>query len=56
MPRLMISLRRCLTFETAKEASAMIPPSPSLSARITMRTYLIETMSVSVQNTIEAAP
>ena len=36
--------------------SAMIPPSPSLSARMISVTYLIETMSVIAQNTSEMTP
>jgi hypothetical protein len=34
----------------------MIPPSPSLSARMMNVTYLIETISVIVQNTSETTP
>ena len=37
-------------------ASAITPPSPSLSARMTMPTYLTETMSVIDQNIIEITP
>ena len=33
-----------------------MPPSPSLSARITRNTYLNETISMIVQNTIEITP
>jgi hypothetical protein len=36
--------------------SAMMPPSPSLSARITNVTYLIETISVIVQKISETTP
>ncbi|MEJ7718632.1 MAG: hypothetical protein WKF31_11950 [Thermoleophilaceae bacterium] len=36
--------------------SAMIPPSPSLSARITKVTYLTETMIMTAQNTSEMTP
>ena len=36
--------------------SAMIPPSPSLSARITKLTYLTETISVIDQKTSETTP
>ena len=35
---------------------AMIPPSPSLSARMMNVTYLIETISVIAQNTSEMTP
>lgn len=35
---------------------AMIPPSPSLSARMIRVTYLIETMIVTAQNTSEITP
>ena len=44
---------------TACEASASIairPPSPLLSARRIRTTYLIETTTVSVQNTSERTP
>ena len=54
---LLRSRRRVLPAASAASAvSAMMPPSPSLSARITMSTYLIDTISVRVQNTIDAAP
>lgn len=33
-----------------------MPPSPSLSARMTNATYLIDTTSVIAQNTIEITP
>ena len=36
--------------------SAMIPPSPSLSARMISVTYLIETITVTAQNTSEITP
>ena len=36
--------------------SAMIPPSPSLSARMMNVTYLIETMIVIAQKTSEITP
>ena len=45
-----------LDLDTASDARAMMPPSPSLSARMTMSTYLTDTMRVSVQKTIDAAP
>ena len=44
---------------TACEASASIatsPPSPWLSARSTSTTYFSETMTVSVQKTIDRIP
>ena len=40
----------------ASPARAMTPPSPSLSARMTIVTYLTETISVTDQNTIEMTP
>ena len=46
-------------FLTAREASASIairPPSPLLSARRIRTTYLIETMTVIVQNTSDRTP
>jgi hypothetical protein len=36
--------------------SAMIPPSPSLSARMTNPTYLTDTISVIAQKTSEKTP
>ncbi len=36
--------------------SAMIPPSPSLSARMISSTYLIETITVTAQKTSEITP
>jgi len=36
------------TADTASAARAMMPPSPSLSARITISTYFTKTMSVRV--------
>ena len=36
--------------------SAMIPPSPSLSARMISVTYLIETITVTAQKTSEITP
>ena len=44
------------TTAVASDASDMMPPSPSLSARITMRTYFRETITVRVQKTSERAP
>ena len=40
----------------ASAASAMTPPSPSLSARISTPTYFIETMRVIDQNISEMTP
>src|SRR5258708_25060494 len=39
-----------------KDISAKIPPSPRLSARMTNRQYLIETVTIKVQNTSESTP
>ena len=50
--------RRGLSF-TACDASASMatsPPSPLLSARSTRTTYLMETMTVSVQNRMDRTP
>ncbi len=50
--------KRGLSF-TACEASASMairPPSPALSARSTSATYFSETMTVSVQNTMDSTP
>ena len=40
----------------ASEVSAMIPPSPLLSARMMNSTYLRETVTVRAQNTSERMP
>ena len=48
--------RRCRPFSRISAISAMIPPSPSLSARMISATYLIETISVIAQNTSEITP
>ena len=40
----------------ARESSAIVPPSPWLSARITTTTYLMATTSVMAQNTSESTP
>ena len=40
----------------ASAASAMTPPSPSLSARIRIPTYLIDTITVIDQNISEMTP
>ena len=40
----------------ASAASAITPPSPSLSARMTTLTYFIETISVIDQNISEMTP
>src|SRR5450759_4257059 len=39
-----------------RDISAKIPPSPRLSARITIRQYLIETVRISVQTMSERMP
>ena len=40
----------------ASERSAMVPPSPWLSARMTKMTYLTATMRMMAQNTIDSTP
>ena len=40
----------------AKDRSAIVPPSPSLSARMTKTTYLIATTSTIAQKTSERTP
>ena len=42
--------------EPTSAASAWMPPSPLLSARRTKVRYLIQTMSVSAQNTSDSTP
>ncbi|MNK58938.1 hypothetical protein D3C87_780370 [compost metagenome] len=59
MPTIRSSWRSLGLSATAWEASASIatrPPSPSLSARSTSTTYLIETMTVRVQKNIDRMP
>ena len=48
--------RRRRTADVANDARAMIPPSPWLSALITMSTYFTDTISVRVQKTSDNAP
>ena len=58
-PRIMTMPQRLPPLGTpcrTSAASAMMPPSPSLSARRTNRTYLIVTMMVSAQNIQEMTP
>ena len=45
-----------LSSRRASAARAMTPPSPSLSARMTTRTYFTETMRVTDQKTSEMTP
>jgi hypothetical protein len=45
-----------LTDCEASASMATKPPSPWLSARSTSVTYLSETMTVSVQNTMDSTP
>jgi len=40
----------------ARASMATRPPSPWLSARSTSTTYLMDTMTVSVQNTMDRTP
>ncbi len=40
----------------AKPSSAMMPPSPSLSARMTNSTYFAVTTIISAQNTRDSSP
>lgn len=49
-------LRRPVSRRCKRASSARIPPSPSLSARVTNATYLTVTMSVIVHSTIEITP
>ena len=39
-----------------KDISARMPPSPRLSARITNRQYLIEMVTIKVQNISDSTP
>ena len=41
---------------SASDRSAMVPPSPWLSARMTKTTYLTVTMRMIAQNTIDSTP
>ena len=59
MPTSNRTLRSLGLSATAREASASMatnPPSPSLSARSTSTTYLIETITVNVQKNIDKMP
>ncbi|MNM84732.1 hypothetical protein D3C81_968300 [compost metagenome] len=47
---------RGATVRSTSAISASTPPSPSLSARITNTTYLIETTMIMAQNSIEITP
>ena len=56
----MVTPQRSRGFETVSEltsaSSASEPPSPRLSARIMIATYLIETSSITVQNISDSTP
>jgi hypothetical protein len=45
-----------LIAESASAISAMIPPSPRLSARMMRTTYLSDTTIISAQNTVDRPP
>src|SRR5688572_16009855 len=47
---------RSFTAELASAMSAMVPPSPLLSARITSTTYLSDTTSISAQKMVDRPP
>jgi hypothetical protein len=49
-------LERSLTDDEASAISAMIPPSPSLSARMMRITYLSETTTINAQKMAEMPP
>ncbi len=48
--------RRSAYSRRARAASAITPPSPLLSARMSTSTYLIDTTTVTLQNMIEMTP
>ena len=50
------SLGLSFTAWEARASMAIRPPSPLLSARSTSTTYLIETITVSVQKNIDRTP
>jgi hypothetical protein len=58
MPSIMTTanLRRCASFSRSNATRARMPPSPSLSARMTKVTYLTDTTIVIAQITIEMTP
>ncbi|MCY1221821.1 hypothetical protein D9M72_338900 [compost metagenome] len=59
MPSIISTLalpERGATERSTSAISASTPPSPSLSARITKTTYLIETTMIMAQNSIEMMP
>ena len=43
-------------FAPISDINARMPPSPRLSARITIRQYLIETVMINVQNISDSTP
>src|SRR5580692_2560583 len=43
-------------FAPMSDINARMPPSPRLSARITMRQYLMETVMIKVQNSSDSTP
>src|ERR1700675_115842 len=43
-------------FAPMSDINARMPPSPRLSARMTMRQYLIDTVMIRVQNTSDSTP
>jgi hypothetical protein len=50
------ALRLLIGAPCSSDVRAMIPPSPSLSARMTKVTYLMETTIVIDQNTSDTTP
>ena len=56
---MMTARRRCgpsPVWDSTRAMSAMMPPSPLLSARRTMATYLIDTTTISAHTTSERMP
>ena len=56
MPSVTSAARRANLLRWIREASAMMPPSPRLCARMMKPAYLMETMIVSAQKMSETTP
>lgn len=56
MPTTYAEREPCLRVRWVSAISAMMPPSPSLSARMMMVTYLSVTVIISAQNASDSTP
>jgi hypothetical protein len=50
------ALRVLSDLGSTSDSNAIVPPSPSLSARMTIRTYLTATTRITAQKTSDSAP